>query len=130
MTSKLDPRRQPLGEGGPLLPPSPHANHASRLLPGTNTGAGGESPSSSSLGEDLNQRDVDSDFDEAYSDSTADGEVMIGDDTKTLSTYITRYRYENGRRYHSYRDGAYWVSGAAAALLLTCLTWRSCYLLK
>ncbi|KDB21827.1 hypothetical protein H109_06217 [Trichophyton interdigitale MR816] len=46
-------------------------------------------------------------LDEAYADSTGEGEMM-GDDTKTLSTYITRYRYENGRRYHSYRDGAYW----------------------
>ncbi|KAM5443225.1 hypothetical protein MferCBS31731_001542 [Microsporum ferrugineum] len=44
-------------------------------------------------------------FDEAYAD---EGEMFIGDDTKTLSTYITKYRYENGRRYHSYRDGAYW----------------------
>lgn len=43
------------------------------------------------------------DSDSAYADS------LIGDDTKTLSTYITDYRYEYGRRYHAYRDGAYWV---------------------
>jgi hypothetical protein len=45
------------------------------------------------------------DADSAYGDDS-----LIGDDTKTLSTYITDYRYEFGRRYHSYRDGAYWVS--------------------
>ncbi|KAL2824368.1 S-adenosyl-L-methionine-dependent methyltransferase [Aspergillus cavernicola] len=43
------------------------------------------------------------DADSAYGDDS-----LIGDDTKTLSTYITDYRYEFGRRYHSYRDGAYW----------------------
>ncbi|KAL4992696.1 S-adenosyl-L-methionine-dependent methyltransferase [Aspergillus falconensis] len=45
----------------------------------------------------------DDDLDSAYGDDS-----LIGDDTKTLSTYITDYRYEFGRRYHSYRDGAYW----------------------
>ncbi|KAL4790674.1 S-adenosyl-L-methionine-dependent methyltransferase [Aspergillus venezuelensis] len=44
-----------------------------------------------------------SDGDSAYGDDS-----LIGDDTKTLSEYITDYRYEFGRRYHSYRDGAYW----------------------
>ncbi|PWY90709.1 S-adenosyl-L-methionine-dependent methyltransferase [Aspergillus heteromorphus CBS 117.55] len=47
--------------------------------------------------------DDDMDRDSAYGDDS-----LIGDDTVTLSTYITDYRYENGRRYHSYRDGAYW----------------------
>ncbi|EAA58567.1 hypothetical protein AN6749.2 [Aspergillus nidulans FGSC A4] len=45
----------------------------------------------------------DDDIDSAYGDDS-----LIGDDTQTLSTYITDYRYEFGRRYHSYRDGAYW----------------------
>lgn len=44
------------------------------------------------------------------SDSAYGGDSLIGDDTKTLSTYITQHRYEYGRRYHAYRDGAYWVS--------------------
>lgn len=44
------------------------------------------------------------DLDSAYGDDS-----LIGDDTKTLSCYITDYRFEYGRRYHSYRDGAYWV---------------------
>ncbi|KAH8423768.1 class I SAM-dependent methyltransferase [Aspergillus melleus] len=42
------------------------------------------------------------------SDSAFSGDSLLGDDTKTLSTYITDYRYEFGRRYHSYHDGAYW----------------------
>ena len=44
------------------------------------------------------------DLDSAYGDDS-----FIGDDTKSLSCYITDYRFEYGRRYHSYRDGAYWV---------------------
>jgi len=43
-------------------------------------------------------------------DSAYDSESLIGDDTLTLASYITDYRFENGRRYHAYRDGAYWVS--------------------
>lgn len=46
----------------------------------------------------------DDDLDSAYGDDS-----FIGDDTKTLSCYITDYRFEYGRRYHAYRDGAYWV---------------------
>ena len=48
------------------------------------------------------------DADSAYGEDS-----FIGDDTKTLSSYITEYRYEFGRRYHAYRDGAYWVCSAA-----------------
>lgn len=48
------------------------------------------------------------DLDDA--DSAFGGDSFIGDETKTLSEYITEYRYEYGRRYHAYRDGAYWVS--------------------
>ncbi|GAT19533.1 UMTA [Aspergillus luchuensis] len=44
----------------------------------------------------------------ADDDSAYGEDSLIGDDTITLSTYITDYRYEYGRRYHSYRDGAYW----------------------
>lgn len=46
----------------------------------------------------------DDDADSAFGDS------LIDDETKTLASYITEYRYEFGRRYHAYRDGAYWVS--------------------
>lgn len=31
-------------------------------------------------------------------------------DSSTLASYVTEYRIENGRRYHAYKDGAYWVS--------------------
>lgn len=71
----------------------------------------GSIPIASLINSDMDQyypsgsRDEDlSDADSAYG-----GDSLIGDDTKTLSTYITDYRYEFGRRYHSYRDGAYWV---------------------
>jgi hypothetical protein len=51
------------------------------------------------------------DFDEEGElDSAYDSESLLGDDTVTLASYITDYRYEHGRRYHAYRDGAYWVS--------------------
>ncbi|KIW07628.1 uncharacterized protein PV09_01574 [Verruconis gallopava] len=53
----------------------------------------------------------DDDFDahtEADADSAYDSESLIGGDTVTLASYITDYKYENGRRYHSYRDGSYW----------------------
>jgi hypothetical protein len=49
--------------------------------------------------------EYDEDMDSAY-----DSESLLGDDTTTLASYITDYRYEHGRRYHAYRDGAYWVS--------------------
>lgn len=48
--------------------------------------------------------DDDGDGDSAYGEDS-----LIGDDTMTLDSYITDYRYEFGRRYHSYHDGAYWV---------------------
>lgn len=40
---------------------------------------------------------------------SAFGGSLIGCDTDTLASYITDYRYENGRRYHAYQDGEYWV---------------------
>jgi hypothetical protein len=43
-------------------------------------------------------------------DSAYDSESLLGDDTRSLASYITDYRYEHGRRYHAFRDGAYWVS--------------------
>ena|ERR1700761_7831474 len=42
-------------------------------------------------------------------DSAYDSESLLGDDTRSLASYITDYRYEHGRRYHAFRDGAYWV---------------------
>ncbi|RDW89155.1 S-adenosyl-L-methionine-dependent methyltransferase-16 [Coleophoma cylindrospora] len=43
----------------------------------------------------------------ADTDSTFGGS-LLGCDTDTLASYITDYKYENGRQYHSYRDGEYW----------------------
>lgn len=63
--------------------------------------------SQSMTGEDADEEDEEDevqDFDSAY-----DSESLIGGDTMTLASYITDYRFEHGRRYHAYRDGAYWV---------------------
>ncbi|RFU32225.1 hypothetical protein B7463_g4139, partial [Scytalidium lignicola] len=52
---------------------------------------------------------IEVDSDENGSDvDSAFGGSLIGCDTDTLASYITDYRYENGRRYHAYRDGEYW----------------------
>ncbi|KAI5845283.1 S-adenosyl-L-methionine-dependent methyltransferase [Morchella snyderi] len=44
----------------------------------------------------------DNDYDSLYGSG-------IGTDTTSLSSSITKYRYENGRRYHAYSDGKYWA---------------------
>ncbi|KAB8234284.1 S-adenosyl-L-methionine-dependent methyltransferase [Aspergillus alliaceus] len=43
-------------------------------------------------------------------DYSADSDYVeeFASDTTSLNSMITAYRYENGRRYHAYRDGAYW----------------------
>ncbi|KAI4230682.1 MAG: hypothetical protein L6R40_007980 [Gallowayella cf. fulva] len=44
-----------------------------------------------------------------YADSAYDDAASINESiTDTLESTYSRYRWENGRRYHSYRDGAYW----------------------
>lgn len=43
------------------------------------------------------------------SDSGWGSDSLVGDDTYTLASSIMNYRLENGRQYHAYRDGAYWV---------------------
>lgn len=50
------------------------------------------------------QDDAQYDVDSAY-----DADSIRNDDTETLASFITNYRWENGRRYHAYSDGAYWV---------------------
>ena len=54
-------------------------------------------------------------FDDDDSSDVDDRDSAIGSidslldmDTASLQSDIMRYRYENGRRYHSYHDGAYW----------------------
>ncbi|KAF1951808.1 S-adenosyl-L-methionine-dependent methyltransferase [Byssothecium circinans] len=72
------------------------------------------SPSQSGLNA---QTDDDEDADEDVagddatdntSDSGLDSGSLLGDETDTLASSIVNYRMENGRQYHSYRDGAYW----------------------
>ncbi|KAI8650706.1 hypothetical protein NCS57_01405100 [Fusarium keratoplasticum] len=46
--------------------------------------------------------EVDDDADSTYSGSTR------VTDTESLRTSILNYKWENGRRYHAYNDGAYW----------------------
>lgn len=68
-------------------------------------------PDSSAQDEDeeaVNSNDEDEEGGVPDNDS-AFGGSLIGCDTDTLASYITDYRYENGRRYHAYRDGEYWV---------------------
>ncbi|KAF7865759.1 hypothetical protein EAF04_005924 [Stromatinia cepivora] len=52
--------------------------------------------------DDRQQEEVFDDYDSAF------GGSLVSCDTKTLASYITDYRYENGRRYHAYHDGEYW----------------------
>jgi hypothetical protein len=52
----------------------------------------------------------DNNREEIYNDNdSAFGGSLMGWDSDSLASYITDYRYENGRRYHAYRDGEYWV---------------------
>jgi hypothetical protein len=45
---------------------------------------------------------IDSDRDSAYGDSD------VASETSSLRSAVLDYVYENGRRYHSYRQGSYW----------------------
>lgn len=56
------------------------------------------------------------------SDSGFDSGSLLGDETDTLASSIMHYRMENGRQYHAYRDGAYWVGGTASMGALRRLT--------
>jgi len=50
-------------------------------------------------------------IDAAYEEDDADSAFDSGSihsDTTSLRSDITRYRFENNRRYHSYKDGTYW----------------------
>jgi hypothetical protein len=71
-----------------------------------------ESPASppTDLGDDGGYTsDQDMDDDHFDDNDSGLGGSLIGYDTQTISSLITDYRYENGRRYHAYRDGEYWV---------------------
>lgn len=46
-------------------------------------------------------------------------QLMDGDsgDTFSVDSSITQYRVENGRRYHAYKDGTYWLVVSASSFL-------------
>ncbi|KAI4095755.1 MAG: hypothetical protein LQ344_001472 [Seirophora lacunosa] len=47
--------------------------------------------------------------DQSYADSAYDDTSSLNESvTDTLESAYSHYRWENGRRYHIYRDGAYW----------------------
>lgn len=51
--------------------------------------------------------------DSVYSEDDGDsafGGSLIGCDTDTLASYMVNYRSENGRQYHAFGDGEYWVT--------------------
>ncbi|KFY25839.1 hypothetical protein V491_01577 [Pseudogymnoascus sp. VKM F-3775] len=50
---------------------------------------------------------TDAAFDNEDGDSAYDTGSLRSDTTSLLS-HITKYRYENNRRYHAYKDGEYW----------------------
>lgn len=60
------------------------------------------------------QRDDDNDDDH---ESAYGEDSLLRDETKSLTSYMTEYRYEFGRRYHAFRDGAYWVRGVGPGTL-------------
>lgn len=97
---------------------SPHPTSPSPLLP--ETASAQDSALELSLSESHrdglnpppNTQNFQNDYEreEPFDDhDSAFGGSLIGCDTDTLASYITDYRYENGRRYHAYQDGEYWV---------------------
>ncbi|PYH77546.1 S-adenosyl-L-methionine-dependent methyltransferase [Aspergillus uvarum CBS 121591] len=48
-------------------------------------------------------------LDSGLEDDFSDYAEELASDTTSLDSEITSYRYENGRRYHAYKDGAYWA---------------------
>ena len=55
--------------------------------------------------------DQDIPIDAAFDDEDGDSAYNDGSfqsDTTSLLSHITKYRYENNRRYHGYKDGEYW----------------------
>ncbi|KAL4782496.1 S-adenosyl-L-methionine-dependent methyltransferase [Aspergillus varians] len=45
---------------------------------------------------------------EIDTNASSDYQEDFASDTTSLNSMITSYRYENGRRYHAYKEGAYW----------------------
>jgi len=72
-------------------------NEPPQQAEGTGTEGGAPGPS---FGVELEADSSNSDVDSAYSD-------LSGSDSTSLGSSIMDYRYENGRRYHAFRDGSY-----------------------
>ncbi len=91
--------------------PSFHAEHPGHPGHDSSVSLADTIPDSGAQEEDAVASDFnDDDGDNGFNDNdSAFGGSLIGCDTDTLASYITDYRYENGRRYHAYRDGEYWV---------------------
>jgi hypothetical protein len=68
-------------------------------------------PVSQFLSQEAEEEDISELQEETHHDvdSAYDADSIRDNDTETLASFITNYRWENGRRYHAYSDGAYWV---------------------
>ncbi|KAK5994292.1 Methyltransferase [Cladobotryum mycophilum] len=101
-------------QGRPMMAPklsvSPRAiTHGSEAGAKSDAGRRQSASPPTSAGEGVPAQDilVDEEYDLDDSDSAVDAESVVSD-TTSLYSDIMRYRFENGRRYHSYRDGQYW----------------------
>jgi hypothetical protein len=113
---------QPPGSPPATIPPAVNPGHpghdsalslAATIVPDSSTEAGDHDDMASFADEE--DIDMHGGFDD---NDSAFGGSLIGCDTDTLASYITDYRYENGRRYHAYRDGEYWVDFPILHLLI------------
>lgn len=58
---------------------------------------------------DRNSDTMDNDDRDSQRDSAFEEDSLLGDDQASINSRISEYRMENGRRYHGYHDGSYWV---------------------
>lgn len=54
--------------------------------------------------------------DEAYDRQQDDGASSLYSDTTSVSSSVKDYVYENGRRYHAYREGKYMLPNVSPSL--------------
>ena len=116
-----DPNHEPVGvpiNDSPMLPSLPPSFQTAHDPSVPSTKESNASPDSSynlparpfaHPNEPAGENSYNDDNDDNDDNDSAFGGSLIGCDTDTLSSLITDYRYENGRRYHAYKDGEYWV---------------------
>ncbi|CAO1603162.1 hypothetical protein XANCAGTX0491_006754 [Xanthoria calcicola] len=98
----------------PQLQPSPHQqSQPSHLQPSQTSSRPDLQSQPQSLialdDDDDNDTPIDDSSSSAYADSAYDDNNSLNESiTDTLDSAYSRYRWENGRRYHAFRDGAYW----------------------